>query len=322
MAELALMTEETNTYEDGDILCAFTDRHIQCVHAQHICHKKHASKDSSGLITPNSLTQEFLERVSQYRFERISKYEVSRVIIKTDARETLTGPEYVVTINGETPRYVSYIEIVAQQHTGFPPWKAAVLIAGGELGFATLTDKLVINGVERQYTVELVASEVMDVPLFVSRRMASAKKPMFGTVGKEIWYGGKTDCSQTVIDGVWEQIEERTLYRKNKHNLWPCGQRDTVDFFFVKTDAFDDAVATELTSQLTRDTGELDKNGLPIIEVVKKRKHKVKWDELPNMLKGKKDDIRNKGKSVDDRRKGSYQRSSIVVAKSLSAISK
>ena len=49
MAELIVNVNPNSTYEDGDILCAFNDRNVQCTHAQQICHHQHAGFTNDGL---------------------------------------------------------------------------------------------------------------------------------------------------------------------------------------------------------------------------------------------------------------------------------
>lgn len=36
MAEIIINVNQQSSYEDGDVLCAFNDRSVQCAHAQHI----------------------------------------------------------------------------------------------------------------------------------------------------------------------------------------------------------------------------------------------------------------------------------------------
>jgi hypothetical protein len=92
MAELLLKIGDGANYEDGDILCAFNDRRIQLVHAEHICRVGKAGTQNGNRLRPNdSLTRMFLEKTRQYRFERISRAEVKRVTIATGQQATF-GP--------------------------------------------------------------------------------------------------------------------------------------------------------------------------------------------------------------------------------------
>ena len=96
MAELIVNVNPDSTYEDGDILCAFNDRNVQCTHAQQICHHQHAGFTNDGL-RPEGKSLAFLDCVYQYRFERVSATQVKR--IETDhlgnvlAEETFGKPD-------------------------------------------------------------------------------------------------------------------------------------------------------------------------------------------------------------------------------------
>jgi hypothetical protein len=95
MAELVLMVgshkpgDET-AYQDGDILCAFNDKRIKSVHAQHIAHPARWDKNGDGYLDLNSLPYKVLNRIYQYRFERLSKTEVQRITIATSEVEDVS----------------------------------------------------------------------------------------------------------------------------------------------------------------------------------------------------------------------------------------
>jgi len=78
MAEIIINVNTENSYEDGDILCAFNDKHIQGTHAQHICHYQHRGFTNDGL-RPDGLSKYFLDCMYQYRFERLNTEQVKRV---------------------------------------------------------------------------------------------------------------------------------------------------------------------------------------------------------------------------------------------------
>lgn len=90
MAELLLKigTDAPDpAYQDGDILFAPNERRMLCCHAEHICHPKLAARTRDGLRDNNSLARTMLDTVCQYRFERLSHYEVERVNLVTGERE-------------------------------------------------------------------------------------------------------------------------------------------------------------------------------------------------------------------------------------------
>lgn len=77
-------------WQDGDCVCAFSDRRILCCHAEHICHPWKHSRTRDGL-RPDGLPRQFHEITHQYRFERVSRTELKRVTIATGAEEILSG---------------------------------------------------------------------------------------------------------------------------------------------------------------------------------------------------------------------------------------
>lgn len=72
-------------YQDGDILCAFSDRRIAQCHIEHICHPW---KPQNRLN--NSLCQFWLESVSQFRFDRVSLREVRRTRLADGSSDLLS----------------------------------------------------------------------------------------------------------------------------------------------------------------------------------------------------------------------------------------
>jgi len=81
MAEVVLkvgaVSRDPLTYQDGDIICAFSSLDVKHVHAQHFCHIKKAGFTSEGL-RPNSLARILQEQTYTYKFERVSRREVKR----------------------------------------------------------------------------------------------------------------------------------------------------------------------------------------------------------------------------------------------------
>lgn len=78
MAELIININNQSTYEDGDILCAFTDKQVLGTHAQQICHYQHHGFTNDGL-RPDGKAKQFLDCIYQYRFERLNHTQVKRI---------------------------------------------------------------------------------------------------------------------------------------------------------------------------------------------------------------------------------------------------
>ena len=88
MAELALKIGAGANYQDGDILAAFNSRFIRCVHAQHICHVKQAGGGIGALRDNAHVARDWFEHTHQYRFERVSRTEIKRILL-SDMSEVL-----------------------------------------------------------------------------------------------------------------------------------------------------------------------------------------------------------------------------------------
>jgi hypothetical protein len=93
MAEMVLKVGAGSNYEDGDIICAFNKRDIECVHAQKICHYNKAALTADGLRA-DGLEIAYLDTVYQYRFTRVSETEALRT--ETDYLGNVIGtPELI-----------------------------------------------------------------------------------------------------------------------------------------------------------------------------------------------------------------------------------
>ena len=110
MAELIIKTSTNGPdpqWQDGDIIHAMNDLRIYDVHAQHICHKNQIGFNGDGLRPANSLTEMYLSRVMQYKFERISAKEMKRITLATLDEEVLSDKP---NAKGEAIHIALYIQ--------------------------------------------------------------------------------------------------------------------------------------------------------------------------------------------------------------------
>ena len=49
-------------------------------------------------------------------------------------------------------------------------------------------------------------NERIDVSVFLARRLKSSRHNIFGEVGKEVWFGGRTDNSFSVLSAFWDSV--------------------------------------------------------------------------------------------------------------------
>ena len=89
MAEFIIKIGDSPSYKEGDILCAFNDKRIKQVHAEHICDYKKQPFNSDGLNT-DGIHRQFLELVYQYRFDRVSQKSVIRTNLWTGEQDLLS----------------------------------------------------------------------------------------------------------------------------------------------------------------------------------------------------------------------------------------
>lgn len=232
MADLVLHVGSNGRYDDGDILCAFSERHISHVHASHACHVRQASR-TKGFLDRSTRTEDLIAAESRWRFER-------------------TGPGGV---------YAKRISLV------------------------TLDEDIV--GPEPNS-----AGEVLHVSEYLKRRLAVANHRIFGSEGREVWYGGTRTPDLSVLATIWARIEAETALREVDHRRWPLTQQETKSFLPVAINPINDGEAGELVSPLL---GDPKQEGEPPA-VVKQRAHGVHYRALfPEILA----DIDDRTKVVD-----------------------
>ena len=93
MGEVLIRTHTTGPDplgQDGDIVVACSERRIKCVHAEHICHFKNFGFNPNGL-RPYSLTQQFLERTREFKFERVTPAEVLKTPLRSGSQPYIVG---------------------------------------------------------------------------------------------------------------------------------------------------------------------------------------------------------------------------------------
>jgi len=322
VAELALKVDPGGD-DDGDCTCAFNDRMIAWKHMQKICHHRHSTR-SHGLILPGSLTQKMLERVSEFRFERIGKNEAQRVILATMDVERLSGMAVVqfitrarrsknriifgeygreVWYGGNTDTSMAAVDDVWAEIESHEPPEPPPFVPVDDSDEPPVEEEYVPY-LRKDHTqwpmgVEQPPSQItLTVPPHVARRLERMGRPR----PFEVKYFGADRQNRIGIEG--DRVSTILGGQEGRNNL------------FIRVDDFDDAEASRLVAPEMRDTGEVDKNGEPIMEMMKKRQCKVDWRNLLSA-----DSIAvvdDKRQYVDKRAKSSFVRRDIVVTKPLS----
>lgn len=109
MPELIIKTSTNGidpAWQGDDIIHAMNDLRIHDVHAQHICHKNLIGFNGDGLRPANSLAEDYLSAVRQYKFERISQTELRRTNLFTLSIDVISNTP---NINGESIDVALYI---------------------------------------------------------------------------------------------------------------------------------------------------------------------------------------------------------------------
>lgn len=149
--------------------------------------------------------------------------------------------------------------------------------------------------------------EAMDVKQYVARRRAAKKKPIFGTDGAEIWYGGRTTADHATLDLVWNDIETDTPEREINHQFFPFSPRELSGFLVIAVDEFDDTTAGDLTSPLIDDVDPEN----PV--TLKARKNKIiEWRDLRDVSPG---NVQNPNLEINIRELRKHVRSTIIETK-------
>ncbi len=83
MAELVLKIGDGAKYQDGDVLCAFSDLRISHVHLQHLCCADAGGFNTEGRYIDRDFQELYKSKVHRYRFDRISEREFMRTDLVT-----------------------------------------------------------------------------------------------------------------------------------------------------------------------------------------------------------------------------------------------
>lgn len=228
-------------YQDGDIVQAFSVRDIQFTHAERIMHPGNFSRQSSGLLTNDTLAQAYCEIMYQYRFERVSTTEIRR-----------------------TNLFDTRVDILSNRPNA--------------------------------------RGERIDVPLFVERRLSNANHMMFGSPGREIWYGGMKLYNAPNLTELWNEIETDTRLRRADHTKFPLTRREKQSFLVIKVDDFTSA------EKLVLEESVHDRNG----NLTRKRRRRVNWRSLTLPTGTTIGHIDDKAREVDIRDDSTFTRTTVV----------
>ena len=121
------------------------------------------------------------------------------------------------------------------------------------------------------------AREQIDVPQFIERQLRDGRHCLFGTPGREVWYGGHIDISHARLNLVWAEIEARTAFREMNFPRWPLSL-DPMILPLPVTDMSD-----ERAELLTKE--EWHEDPVPrLSRLIRRRNYSVAWRALPSSV--------------------------------------
>ena len=154
--------------------------------------------------------------------------------------------------------------------------------------------------------------EAIDVPQYIARRKAAGKLAMFGTEGRAIWFGGRTDASLTKLSTLWTDTitPETGLLESNHKQKWEgYSNHFRKRWLVVVTDDF----SNSRRSVIEESDIDLTDPENPITLAI--RRHKVAWRSLSGLSAQDIADIANPNTRVDVDRGTVRSQASIVEVK-------
>jgi len=151
----------------------------------------------------------------------------------------------------------------------------------------------------------------MDIPIFMSDRYRTWKKkqrrgkPMFGSKGKEVWYGGEIDHSEPVFDKLIIDIKNKMGKTDSDFDSFKGATKTLKYHLGLKINNLKRSEADAMTAEVK------DQDGT----VITKRTNKVSWKEIGEISGNSINRILDKDIKVDLRSKGLHLLEDIVQQK-------
>lgn len=198
MAEIILKIGDSALWEDGDVVEAVNNKTTSATHAEILSDPRKEGFNSDGL-RPSGLGKSYLDCVFQYRFERVSKTEITRTELDS-------------------------------------------------------------SGLAIENSTEVFGADKINVEEFVLRRYRNPNHKLFGSRGREFWYGGAVSTDENSLSSAWDYIEYYTenLRESDEFKYFPLGSLDKKHFLAVPMVDFVDDAMTEKKEPLWR----INDNGL------------------------------------------------------------
>jgi len=153
------------------------------------------------------------------------------------------------------------------------PWKfiRTGMTHAKAIALRDMPDKGILKG------QEVDASKTADINNYVFRRRVKGKQPLFGTNGREIWYGGRSDLSVACINKIWDDIENDTPKVRVDHMRMPLDNTTRNCHLWIPVPDFTDDERHSYEEAVHDNTD--PKN----LVLKKHRKRKIDWENLPRL---------------------------------------
>lgn len=160
-------------------------------------------------------------------------------------------------------------------------------------------------------TQDLLSPEALDVREFITRRLKHPAHVIFGTPGREVWYGKSRYFDVATIASIWDVIEAQTPERRI--NYQKMGHSDLVlkHYLVLTVDDFDGVVGGHLLQPVRQITNEGTEQQTAVL--TKRRQSYVDWRSLDLGETVKR--IENRNIVIDTRDTKAFVRNGLVQEK-------
>jgi len=158
---------------------------------------------------------------------------------------------------------------------------------------------------------EIFGEKAIDVQLHINIVTQHDLHKVFGEVGSEIWFGGKTSFSVDNLNRLWNEIESRTDRKKINYKESRPNSAMLKKYLLLETEDFTDSRSDELLQPLIDETLTTDDTN----RVIKARKYNVKYKDLSELKQKDLNNVLNSTKKVDVRKRKKFKENLIVELK-------
>ncbi len=151
--------------------------------------------------------------------------------------------------------------------------------------------------------------EFCKVAKFVRNRRLRRDHRLFGSIGREVWYGGLKDYSDGSLSTMWGIIEGATSERESNNESFPHSSWDMRKRLVLALEDMSDVEAQAIIAvEFDNPIDPLDRR------VIRKRRRRITFRSLPG-LGAAIADIENRGKRIDLRGRSAFTRAQAVALK-------